>query len=139
MNVNIKRLRDTALLPKYSKEGDAGLDLYANSLEFNTGMITIGTGLAIEIPEGYVGLLFPRSSVSNTSNRLANSVGVIDSNYRGEVKIKFDSIDNMRPSYNIGDRVAQLIILPYPTIELKEVDKLSLTNRGEDGFGSSGA
>ena len=93
--------------------------------------------MSIEIPEGHVGLLFPRSSVYRTEQALANSVGVIDSGYRGEIKLKFTrSSDALE--YNVGDRIGQLLILPYPTIELVEVDGLSMSERGVDGFGSTG-
>lgn len=139
MQVKITKL-GPAVTPEYTKEGDAGLDLTATWKEENTLYVEYGTGLAIEIPEGYVGLLYPRSSISKYHLVLANSVGVIDSNYRGEIKIRFKkTIDNSyEKTYNAGDRVAQLIIMPYPSIELVEVTELSDTVRGAGGFGSSG-
>lgn len=144
MKVKIKKLNENAIIPKYAKPGDAGLDLTAINIyepdkkEDGTGSIAYGTGLAIEIPEGYVGLVFPRSSVWKTSLTLANCVGVIDSGYRGEIIVRF-KIDNVTfPNiYNVGERVAQLIITPYPQIELEESEELSETERGEGGFGST--
>ena len=141
MKVKFKKLNPNAIVPSYSKPGDAGLDLTATSKDYlnNTkyGFTEYGTGLAVEIPEGYVGLLFPRSSISNTGLILANSVGVIDSGYRGEIKFRFKYIPDTA-DYDIGDRIGQLIILPYPSIETEEVEELNSTERGEGGFGSSG-
>jgi dUTP pyrophosphatase len=96
-----------------------------------------GTGLAVEIPEGHVGLLFPRSSISNSGLILTNSVGVIDSGYRGEIKFRFKHIPDTA-YYKPGDRIGQLIVMPYPEIDFQEVEELSSTERGEGGFGSSG-
>lgn len=147
MKVKIKKLHPEAVIPKYAKNGDAGLDLTAISQEFkrlpdNSKIITYETGLAVEIPEGYVGLIFPRSSISKTSLSLTNSVGVIDSGYRGEIKFKFRIDANSRPvqecTYKTGERIGQLIIIPYPKVELEEVEELSSTERGIGGFGSSG-
>ena len=135
MKVKIKKLRERAIIPKYAKPGDAGIDLSAADRSVKGIWITYYTGLAIEIPEGYVGLLFPRSSVYKTEQRLANSVGVIDSGYRGEIMMKFN---RSMKEYQVGDRIGQLIILPYPQIEFEEVKELSETNRGTGGFGSTG-
>ena len=137
--VKIKRLHPNSVTPAYAKPGDAGLDLTAVSEEWNedNSMVTYGTGLAFEIPEGYVGLLFPRSSVCKTSLNLSNSVGVIDSSYRGEVMLKY-RYPEQGLIYDIGDRVGQLIIMPYPKVNLIEVDELSETERGEGSYGSSG-
>ena len=140
MKVKIKKLHPDAVIPVYAKPGDAGLDLTAISESWNEddSMVTYDTGLAVEIPEGHVGLLFPRSSVSKTRLNLANSVGVIDSGYRGPVKSVFDIKDTSLVFYEKGDRFAQIIILPYPSIEFEEVEELTSTERGEGGFGSSG-
>lgn len=138
MDIKIKKLSEEAIVPKYSREGDAGLDLTATSITYGDRFIEYGTDLAIEIPQGFVGLLFPRSSVSNKSLALANSVGVIDSNYRGEIKLRFRLTDLSNQCYNKGERVGQLIIMPYPQVSLVEVDELSDTARGQHGFGSSG-
>ena len=137
MEVNIKKLAENSIIPTYAKPGDAGMDLYATSREVSEdGVVTYGTGLAMEIPEGYVGLLFPRSSNYKQDLVLCNSVGVIDSGYRGEIMFKYFQIgDNM---YNIGDRVGQIMIIQYPQIKFKEVAELSQTERGEGGFGHTG-
>lgn len=142
MKIKIKKLRPDAIIPKYAKEGDAGLDLVATSMVSNYNLdsgeqITYGTGLAMEIPEGFVGLIFPRSSIRKTSLSLSNCVGVIDSGYRGEIMVTFNISNLHGDSYNVGDRVVQIIILPYPNIDFVESDELSSTDRGEGGFGST--
>ena len=141
MQVRIKKLHAAAVIPSYSKAGDAAMDLTAIYIEKDDdGNAVYGTGLAIEIPDGYVGLLFPRSSNSKTHLYLTNHVGVIDSGYRGEIKFKFRPINGFVDArvYAKYDRVGQLIILPYPQIELVESDELSETERGDGGFGSTG-
>ena len=139
MKVKIKKLHEDAVIPSYSKAGDAGMDLYSIRCEKDkNGNDVHYTGLAIEIPMGYVGLLYPRSSISKTSCSLRNSVGVIDSGYRGEIMLKFYCTTNLK-CYKAGDRVAQLVIMPYPQIEFEEVSELSDTDRGSGGFGSTGA
>lgn len=138
--VKIKRLHKDAVIPSYSRQGDAGMDLVATSKFYDDfDNVCYGTGLAIEIPEGHVGLLFPRSSISKTDLTLRNSVGIIDSGYRGEITFKFNNIlmSSCEP-YNVKERIGQLIIMPYPTIEFEEVEELSTTERGAQGFGSSG-
>lgn len=141
MKVKIQKLNKEAVIPNYSKAGDAGLDLTAISKEVidkeDHGYISYGTGLAVEIPERFVGLIFPRSSLSNTGLILSNHVGVIDSGYRGEITARFKHIPGTK-DYNIGDRIAQLIILPYPNVEFEEVEELSTTERGIGGHGSTG-
>lgn len=168
MKVRIKKIHKDAFIPQYSKKGDAGLDLTATSKEYDeNGNVVYGTGLAFEIPEGYVGLLFPRSSNAKKDLLNTNSVGIIDSGYRGEVMMKYkpsvvitqygesyegtiekefntdymyvgtpDSEDYR--DYNIGDRIGQLIIIPYPKIELEEVEELTETERGSGSYGSTG-
>ena len=143
MKVNIKKLNEKAVVPSYAKNGDAGMDLVATSIIGETlGSITYGLGIALEIPEGFVGLVFPRSSIRKTNLQLSNSVGLIDSGYRGELQATFNKvqgIDNVeRENYKVGDRVCQIMIIPYPTIEFEEVNELSNTERGEGGFGSTG-
>lgn len=157
MKVKIKKLSENAVVPKYAHDTDAGLDLVATSKKVEDGCIVYGTGLAFEIPEGFVGLIFPRSSLAKKHLTLTNSVGVIDSGYRGEVTFKFrPSMDirdydgekvtwntsmgviNTFTDYNVGDRIGQLIILPYPKIEFEEADELSKSERGEGGYGSTG-
>lgn len=140
MKVNIKRLVPEAHIPVYAKNGDAGLDLIATSRDSEDGFIEYGTGLAIEIPEGHVGLLFPRSSITKKGIMLKNSVGVIDSGYRGEIKLRFHPLIKefwKGFTYDIGDKVGQLIIMPIPRIELQEVQELSNSERGDGGFGST--
>ncbi len=140
MKVKVKKLHPDAVIPKYAKAGDAGLDLTAVSKEWDEAKekIVFGTGLAVEIPEGYVGLIFPRSSICKTNIALSNSVGVIDSGYRGEIKFFFSPGPRPKANYEVGDRVGQLVIMPYPTIELVESETLSASERGDGGFGSSG-
>jgi dUTP pyrophosphatase len=136
MKVKIKKLKEKAVIPAYAKPGDAGMDLTALSIKQEADYVTYGSGLAVEIPEGHVGLLFPRSSVWKTGMLLSNCVGVIDSGYRGEVMAKFHAPKG--PLYAEGDRFAQLIIMPYPQIEFEVVEELSETERGEGGYGSTG-
>lgn len=171
MEVRIKKIHEKATIPFYRKKGDAGMDLTAVDYYFDEdGNIVYQTGLCIEIPEGYVGLIFPRSSVSKVDLFLTNSVGVIDSGYRGEILVKFKPVAFFEPDdntefdknkfkscththlpqhedeyvyektikYQLGERIAQLIVLPYPYIEFKEVEELTQTDRGDGGFGSSG-
>ena len=149
MKVKIKKLRPNAIIPTYAKPGDAGMDLYSIDAAWEGPLVTYYTGLSMEIPEGYVGLLFPRSSVYKTGQRLTNSVGVIDSGYRGEIMIKYTRGEDVVNQNNInssmsfeeyepGDRVGQLIIMPYPNIEFEETEELSLTSRGSGGYGSTG-
>lgn len=139
MQVNIKKLHSQAVIPTYAKDGDAGMDLTATSIIKDDEKVTYGTGLAVEIPAGYVGLLFPRSSVRKTDLSLSNCVGVIDSGFRAEVQATFTKLCGYESvKYEVGDRVAQLIIMPYPQIELIEVDELTDTERGAGGFGSTG-
>lgn len=139
MQVNIKRLSENAVIPTYGKPGDAGMDLTCISEEWaeDNSMVTYDTGIAMEIPEGYVGLVFPRSSVSKTSLILSNSVGVIDSGYRGSIMFKFRYPEEGMV-YEIGERIGQIIIVPYPQITFNEVQELSETDRGEGGYGSTG-
>ena len=163
MEVKIK-LAKGAVLPKYAKQGDAGMDLTAISRTCDIdGNMVHGTGVYLEIPMGFVGLLFPRSSICKQDLTLSNAVGVLDSGYRGEVMFKFKPTlsiySKTTESYNadfdsntmelgfpeseffecykIGDRIGQLIILPYPKIEFKVVDELSTSERGEGGYGST--
>ena len=137
MKVKIKKLHPAAIIPKYAKPDDAGMDLVAvRTWKDKFGNTCYGTGLALELPPGYVSLLFPRSSVSKTNLRLSNAVGVIDPGYRGEVILKFDNVGPNK--YEVGDRVGQIIILPFPKVEFVETNQLSRTPRGTGGFGSTG-
>ena len=140
MKVKIKKLHPDAIIPTYAKSGDAGMDLVATKIISNTTFdITYGTDLAMEIPEGFVGLVFPRSSIRKYELLLSNSVGVIDSGYRGEIQATFKKeigLDSL--AYNVGDRICQIMIIPHPTIEFEEVNELNNTERGNGGFGSTG-
>lgn len=141
--VRFKKLTNGATKPTYSKDGDAGMDLTISSIISETKSdITYGFGIAIEIPKGYVGLLFPRSSIRKYDLALTNCVGVIDSGYRGEIQATFKKTSWLKgessEKYNVGDRGAQIIIVPYPQIEFIETDDLNQTERGFGGFGSTG-
>ena len=139
MKVKIKRLDRSAVIPKYAKDGDAGLDLTATAYQVNEkGQYIYTSDFALEIPDGYVGLLFPRSSICKKDLEMTNSVGVIDSNYRGPIKSVFNPTCEDPEIYELGERFAQLIIIPYPKIEFEEVEELSETNRGTGGYGSTG-
>lgn len=153
MQVKIKKLNPNAIIPSYAKHGDAGMDLVATTIIKDTPeQITYGMGIALEIPEGFVGLIFPRSSVRKTGLDLSNAVGVVDSGYRGELQATFNKVfggerfydetkntqDTSNDFYKVGDRIAQIMIIPYPPIEFMEVDELSNSERGEGGFGSTG-
>lgn len=161
MKVKIKKLEPNAVIPFYATEGAAGMDLTATSVnEDSYGNLVYGTGLAFEIPKGYVGLLFPRSSNAKKDLMLTNCVGVLDSDYRGEVTFKFRPIHhNVKngilsriisiftwkktvtyfnfEEYEVGDRIGQIVILKHPKIDFVEVDELSETNRA-GGYGSTG-
>jgi len=142
MKVKIKRLNKLSTIPCYASEGDAGMDLTCTGIDYTQNYISYKTGLAFEIPEGYFGMLVPRSSICNKDLILSNSCGILDSKYRGEVEFRFKrynlpSTNYINNTYEIGDRIGQIIILPYPKIEFEEVDNLEETTRG-NGFGSSG-
>ena len=143
MQVKVKKLSPDAVIPSYAKDGDAGMDVVATKIiSDNLGAVTYGTDIAIEIPKGFVGLIFPRSSIRKTNLQLSNSVGVVDSGYRGEIQATFNKIqgiDNVeRDSYKVGDRICQIMIIPHPDIQFEEVEELNNTERGEGGFGSTG-
>ena len=137
MKVNIKKLHPDAVIPKYARPGDAGMDLTAIDVVADGSTLTYKTGLAIEIPFWHVGLLVPRSSVYKTGQTLTNCVGVIDSGYRGEIMLKY-TLSPYAKEYEIGDRVGQLVIMPYPKIDFIEVDELIPSDRGQGGYGSTG-
>jgi len=139
MKVRIKKVNADAVIPSYAVKGDACLDLTCVSKELDDfGNTVFDTGLAFEIPEGFVGLVYPRSSISKTAHQLRNCVGVIDSGYRGTVKLAFWGARASEKSYDVGDRVGQIMILPYPAIEFEEVEELTHTDRSTNGFGSTG-
>jgi dUTP pyrophosphatase len=143
MIIKIKKLVPEAVVPKYAKDGDACVDLVATSINFTNKYIEYGTGIAMEIPEGHVGLIYPRSSVTNKDLMLKNSVGVIDSGYRGEIRFRFTLLAvgdrfNEPEIYNIGERIGQIMIIPCQKMQFEEIRELSTTERGEGGYGSSG-
>jgi dUTP pyrophosphatase len=139
-DVKIKKLNPNAVIPSYSKEGDAGMDLTITEVIKNTTEdVSYGFGIALEIPSGFVGLVFPRSSIRKTDLLLTNSVGVIDSGYRGEIQATFKkTLGESSVIYEVGERGAQIIILPYPKINFVNSDNLSNSERGDGGFGSTG-
>ena len=141
MKIQIKKTNEKAVIPAYATKLDAGLDLTAVSKtivnEGEYGYIEYGTGLSVAIPEGFYGQIVPRSSISKTGMILANSPGTIDAGYRGEVMLRFKAIKDTK-QYEVGDRIAQLIVLPFPNIEFEEVEELDKTDRQDGGFGSSG-
>lgn len=138
MNV---RLSDGAELPRYAHEGDAGLDLrITHDVTLNLGeRATVGTGLAVEIPQGCVGLVFPRSGLASKHGiTLSNSVGVIDSGYRGEIGVTLLNQSDETTTLDAGTRVCQLIVMPFVPCELVPCEELTETERGAAGFGSTG-
>lgn len=142
MNVlKFKKLVESVKVPNKVTSGSNGFDLTATSKgwyeEFNA--YVYGTGIAVEIPKGYVGLLLPRSSVRKYDLIMANCVGVIDSDYRGEIMATFKETEPFEKEYEIGDKICQLVIVPAPEFEIEEVDELSETERGTKGHGEADA
>ena len=147
LKVRFKKLVENAVIPTYKTVGAAGMDITAirtEAIDYGN-QLKAYTGIAVEIPKGYVGLLFPRSSIVTTNNRLGNCVGVIDSDYRGEITFVFDNVNingdlisDYDYWYKSKDRVGQLVILPFPKIELEEVKEISDTERGTGGYGHTG-
>lgn len=154
--VRFKKLHPNAVEPFRAHPTDAGADLTATSKTYDEyGNVVYGTGLAIEIPHGYVGMLFPRSSNCKTDLRLTNAVGILDDGYVGEVMFKFrcchsklslwqrvKSFFSNKPvtynNYRVGDRIGQLVIVPIPEVNFIEAENLTETDRGTGGYGSSG-
>lgn len=148
MEIRFKKLAGSAKTPTRGTSGSAGYDLYVSRkewLEFRAQdetediVVAYHSDIAVEIPEGHVGLLFPRSSVSKTGQIMCNSVGVIDSDYRGEISARYTlNYNSAKESYCVGDKFAQLIVMPYPAVKLVESETLSDTDRGDGGYGSTG-
>lgn len=148
MIIKIKKLNELAVIPAYGKPGDAGMDLTCTEVSLDAnGNYVYRTGLAVEIPKGFMGLLFPRSSNASMCLMLTNSVGVVDSGYRGEIMFKYkpnyqyflqSEEAKDQKIYSVGDRVGQLIIMPYPEVAWHVVDELSESERGTGGYGSTG-
>lgn len=141
MEIKIKLLSDKAKLPVKGTDYSAGYDLTVTSVFWDRShdVISYGFGIALEIPKGWVGLVFPRSSVYKKNLDLTNCVGVIDSDYRGEISAKFrllnPNIDNV---YTIGERAAQIVFVQHGDIEFKVSEELSETLRGIGGYGHTG-
>lgn len=136
VGVKIKKVTESAIIPTKAHATDAGYDLYADSIVYDDCCnVAYGTGVAVEIPKGYVGFVFPRSSIARTGLILSNAVGVIDSGYRGEIMAKFRRAQVLGEEYKLGERIAQLIILPYPEVEFDVVDELSESDRGSGSYG----
>lgn len=138
LKIKFKKLNPNAVTPKQGTSGAAGFDLTAVWLEATETTLKYDTGIAVEIPPGCVGLVFPRSSVCKTGLSLANSVGVIDSDYRGSISFVFYKPMPCIAPYLPGDRIGQLVIVPIPEVEYVEVEELSETERGAGGYGSTG-
>lgn len=141
MKVRIKKTHENGRIPTYATDGSGAFDFYSaeDRAVFPQFPSAINLGVAMEIPAGHVMLLFPRSSIGKkTWLRMANSVGVIDSDYRGTIHALYDNIAFSNQEVKQGDRIAQGIILPIPKVEFEEVEELSATERGEGGFGSTG-
>ena len=138
--IKLKKLVEHAEIPKLATEGAAGFDLVGLDYYYdhNNKFHEFGTGLAIELPPGYEAQIRPRSSISKTSLVIVNSPGTIDSDYRGEIKVRFKEIDDRGVLYDVGDRIAQLVIQKLPEVTIVEAAELGSTNRGTGGFGSTG-
>ena len=136
MKLKIKKISTDAKIPHYANPGDAGMDVYALTREVKEKFIEYGTGLSFEVPEGYMMLIFPRGSLSNKDLIMANHVGVLDAGYRGELKLRFRKIGD--DVYELGEKIGQIIVVPFPKIEFEEVNELSEAKRGEGRFGSTG-
>lgn len=142
--IRIRRLHPNAVLPRYARLGDAGMDLVAVEsvlLRSSGEQASVATGLAIELPEGFAGLILPRSGLAARHGiTVVNSPGLIDSGYRGELKVILQKTHHVGTTFRIapGDRIAQLVVLPLPAIEFIEAEELERTERGERGFGSTG-
>lgn len=144
MKIKIKLTHKDAKIPTYAHTGeDACVDLYAAEVSGNalsSNKIVVDFGVAFEIPAGYCALIFPRSSIHKKDLFLSNCVGVIDSGYRGNVKAVFykDKLNFQNNKIEVGERCAQMMIIPVPTIEFEQVETLSNSTRGNGGYGSTG-
>ncbi|MEE1003586.1 MAG: dUTP diphosphatase [Acutalibacteraceae bacterium] len=141
--VNIKKLNENAVLPTYGSSSAAGADLYACNTEKIVvsahKTVMVPTGLSMEIPEGYAGLIYARSGIASKRGLApANKVGVVDSDYRGEVMVALHNHSDIDAEIDVNERIAQLVIAPFLKVEFNETDELSDTVRGEGGFGSTG-
>jgi dUTP diphosphatase len=140
LDIKFKKLTPTAHMPTYARDGDAGLDLFSNdalTLWAFHGAV-VNTGISMAIPKGYFGLVRPRSGLANKYKISGISSGVIDSGYRGEIRVQLHNFGHLSYDISVGDRIAQLLILPVLHAVLEEVDELPISSRGEGGFGSTG-
>lgn len=141
MKINYIAMVDDVVEPSYAYKGDAGMDLTAITREKSGNwffpLYTYRTGIALELPKTHFVMLVPRSSLSKKLMWMANHIGIVDSNYRGELLFKFRSILGIKP-YKIGERIGQMILRPKSFIELNKVDDINTTERNGKGFGSSG-
>ena len=143
-NVNVKKLVDTAIVPTYGTEYAAGSDLYA-CMEAPVTIAPgetymVHTGIAMEIPEGYAGLIYARSGLASKKGLApANKVGVVDSDYRGEIMVPLHNHSTVAATIDPKERIAQMVITPFLTANFVEVSSLENTERGEKGFGSTGS
>lgn len=142
IRIPLKKLTGTAVVPKYAYAGDAGVDLCATERYVLQPFerVLVSTGIAIELPEGYAGFVLPRSGLAVKHGiSIVNAPGLIDSNYRGELKVCLVNLDAQNSFVvEAGDRIAQLVVMPHPVVTFCEVDELNSTERGVGGFGSSG-
>ena len=143
MKIRIKKLQDNAIIPTYGSEFSAGADLYAlleSEIEILPhSTVFVHTGISVEIPEGYCGLIFARSSMGAKRGLApANKVGVIDADYRGEIMVALHNHSEQTATVAHGERIAQLAIVPFLKAEFEEASELSDTVRGAGGFGSTG-
>lgn len=141
LEIKFKLNHPNAIIPKYAYDTDACFDLFCAESKKSDLFIEYNTGINILIPEDYVGLLFPRSSVTNKTLILKNSVGVIDHGYLGDIKLRYyitPMFDDNVNTYDIGDRVGQMLIIPRPKIKLLQVESFEDTQRGTNGYGSTG-
>jgi len=137
MEIKYKKLSKEAKVPFRKHDVDAGFDLTATWKEVTKKYTAFGTGLAFEIPNGYVGYLFARSSITKLDYIVKNSVGVVDASYRGEIMFRFYHLKG-NDIYKIGDRIGQIIFMKLPKVKLVEAQELNNTERGTSGYGSSG-
>ena len=141
-NVKIKKLSEKAVIPTYGSPYSAGADLYSAMDEITIApgeTVLVKTGLALELPIGYAGLIYARSGLASKRGLApANKVGVVDCDYRGEVMVALHNHSNIPQTVAAGERIAQLVIAPYIVADFEETDELSDTVRGEGGFGSTG-
>ena len=140
MKINVKKLDPNAVIPKRMSAGAAGMDVVATSVNYTERYIEYGIGLAIQTPVGYGTFLLPRSSISNKTLSLCNSVGLSDPDYLGEIRFRFKrTLGDGEPDYQVGERIGQLVVLPIPEIEFVEVEEFDITTeRDKNGFGSTG-